>query len=136
MSRPDTVDAVASNSPTQSAWANTVADGVNAIADDIYGPAQLEIPWASITGAPLTFAPTLGAVVPQTAYGGASANGASAAGAHADHTHGTPALPTPAQVGSPAAFDTPATAAGGKRIFVGTAAPSGTIAEGDLWVKG
>jgi hypothetical protein len=136
VSRPDSVDAVASSSPTQSAWANSVADAVNEIADDLYGASQLELPWANITGAPATFAPTLGPVVAAITYGIAPANGVSAAGAHADHLHGTPALPTAAQIGAPAAFDSPAAASGGKRIFVGTATPSGTIAEGDIWIKG
>lgn len=43
-----------------------------------------------------------GAVTAQTAYGAASANGSALTVSHSDHAHGTVALPTPAQVGSPA----------------------------------
>jgi len=43
-----------------------------------------------------------GAVTAQTSYGAASTNGAATTDARSDHAHGTVALPTPAQVGSPA----------------------------------
>jgi hypothetical protein len=131
------VSDVAANSPATSSWANSVADAIQEIEADLYPGAYgvLAIAWASITGKPATFAPTLGAVVPQLAYGAGSANGATGVASDAGHTHGTPALPTPAQVGSAAAFDTPATPDGGKRLYVGAAAPTG-MAEGDIWVKG
>src|SRR5262245_43185641 len=96
------VSDVAANSPATSSWANSVADAIQEIEADLYPGAYgvLAIPWASVTGKPATFAPTLGAVTPQTAYGAGSGNGVGPAAAANDHTHGTPALPTPTQVGS------------------------------------
>ena len=128
---------VAAAAPATSSWANAVADAIQELEADLYPGTygQLAIPWTAITGKPATFDATLGAVTPQTAYGSSSANGVATTAAHSDHTHGTPALPTPAQVGAPAALNTPSTPAGGKRLFVGAAAPSG-MAEGDVWVKG
>lgn len=131
------VSDVASNAPATSSWANSVADAIQEIEADIY-PAtygQLAIPWANVTGKPTTFDATLGNVTAQTAYGSSSANGAAITAARSDHLHGTPALPTPAQVGSVAAYNTPATTAGGKRIYTGTSSPTG-MSEGDVWIKG
>lgn len=56
--------------------------------------------------------------------------------AHASRhaTGGADAL-TPANIGGTAAYNTPATAAGGKRVYVGTATPTGA-SEGDIWVDG
>lgn len=129
---------VAASSPATSSWANSVADAIQEIEADLY-PAvygQLAIPWASITGKPSTFAPTLGSsVVAQTSFGASSAVGASADAAHADHAHGTPAAPSATSTGAVAAYTSPATAAGGKRLYVGTATPTGA-SEGDVWVKG
>ena len=128
---------VAANSAATSSWANSVADAIQELEGDLYPTVygQLAIPWASITGKPAAFVPILGPVTPQTAYGSSSGNGATGVASDAGHTHGTPALPTAAQVGAPAAFTSPATPAGGKRIYVGSAAPSG-MGEGDVWIKG
>jgi hypothetical protein len=128
---------VAADSEAESSWANSVADSVNQLEESVY-PAlygQLEIPWTAITGEPATFPPTLGtAVTSSTVYSQAAAVGSAVTGAKADHVHGTPALPTPAQVGAPAAFSTPATATS-FRIYRGTATPTGA-SEGDVWIKG
>jgi hypothetical protein len=202
------VDNVAASSAATSAWANSVADSVNGLEDDLYVAGQISIPWANLTGKPATFAPTTAAATAATAYGLAKSDGVSAAAARADHihgtpalpsfgsstatttygltkadgsatttyarsdhTHGTPPLPTPAQlaipwteitgkpstfapsahasshaaggsdavtptaIGAAAAYDTPATLDGGKRIYVGTATPTGA-SEGDIWIKG
>ena len=161
---------MASGTPTAAAWGNSVRAALDDVVADIYGTTQLEIPWASLTGIPSTFAPitsaTVGAetafglsasagvatdaargdhthgtpslgsaVATETTYGQAAAAGAAATASKSDHTHGTPALPTAAQVGAAAAYDTPATADGGKRVYVGTATPTGA-SEGDIWVKG
>lgn len=132
------VSHVAANSDAFSSWANSVADAVTELEADLY-PAvygQLAIPWTAITGEPAVFPPDLGsAVTSGTAYGAAPAVGVSAQASHADHGHGTPALPTPAQVGTVASYTTPATVAGGRRIYVGTATPTGA-SEGDIWIKG
>jgi hypothetical protein len=128
---------VAPGSPGTSSWANSVADAIQEIEADLYPGVygQLAIPWASVTGKPATFPATLGTVTAQVAYGSASSNGVAVTASPSDHTHGTPALPTPTQVGSAAAFDTPATPHGGRRVYVGAAAPTGMV-EGDIWVKG
>jgi hypothetical protein len=114
-----------------------VADAIQELEGDLYPVTygQLAIPWASITGKPATFPATLGPVTPQTAYGSSAGNGATGYASDAGHTHGTPALPTAAQVGAAAAFDSPAAPDGGKRIYVGSAAPTG-MSEGDIWIKG
>src|SRR6188508_2849702 len=98
-------------------------DGVSAAgahADHTHGtpplptPAQLAIPWAEVTGKPATFPPS----------------------AHkASHSTGGADALVAADVGAAAPYDTPATLHGGRRIYVGTAAPTG-MAEGDIWVKG
>jgi hypothetical protein len=132
------VSNVAADSDATSSWANSVADAVTELEADLYPVTygQLAIPWTAITGEPATFPPTLGtSVVTGTAYGAAAAVGVSPNGAHEDHGHGTPALPTPAQVGSVASYTTPATIAGGRRLYVGTATPTGA-SEGDIWIKG
>jgi hypothetical protein len=128
---------VAANAPATSGWANSVADAIQEIEADLYPGVygQLAIPWASITGKPATFDATLGPVVAQVAFGSAPANGVALTASHSDHGHGTPALPTATQVGAAAAFDTPAVPDGGKRIYVGAAAPVG-MSEGDVWIKG
>ena len=96
------------------------ASAAGAHADHTHGtpplptPAQLAIPWAEVTGKPATFPPS----------------------AHkASHTIGGADALTPADIGAPVAYDTPATLDAGKRIFVGAANPTG-MAEGDIWVKG
>lgn len=117
MTRPNSPAAVAANSEATSAWANDVVDGINAILDDIYGAAvgaALAIPWASITGAPATYAP--------------SAHAASHAAAGADAV-------TPAAIGAWKKDSAGGGAAGGT-IWVGTTDPAGAAAEGDIWVKG
>jgi len=132
------VSHVAADADATSSWANSVADAVTELEADLYPTlyGQLAIPWSAITGEPATFPPTLGvAVASGTAYGHAPAVGSSIAAAHEDHDHGTPALPTPAQIGAPSSYTTPATAAGGRRIYVGTATPTG-MSEGDIWIKG
>lgn len=43
-------------------------------------------------------------------------------------------LPDISDLGGLAAYDTPETAAGGKRIYVGTDTPTG-MSEGDIWIK-
>jgi hypothetical protein len=165
------VSPVAANAVATSAWANSVATSVTKIEADIYVTGQLTIPWAALSGKPLTFAPALAPAVAATTYGLAKVDGVAPTGAHSDHTHGTPPLPTPAQLaipwaevtGKPATFppsahrashstggadalaaadvgaaqalDTPATVDAGKRIYVGTANPTG-MSEGDIWVKG
>ena len=77
-------------------------------------PAQLAIPWAEVTGKPTAFPPA--AHKASHAVGGADALLA-------------------ADVGAAAAYDTPATLDPGKKVYVGTATPTG-MAEGDIWVKG
>ena len=134
MSRPSDPSAVASSSPATSSWANSVVDAVVAILDDIYGVTDLAIAWASITGKPSTYAPTLDVAVAATSYGLSKVDGTSAAAAHADHHHGTPALPTPTQVGTVQSITTPSTIAGGRKLFVGTSTPTGAAA-GDVWIK-
>lgn len=79
--------------------------------------------------------PAFGNVVAQTTDGAASGNGAAATPARSDHAHGTPPAQTLASIGGAAAYDTPATADGGKRVYVGTSTPTGA-SEGDIWVKG
>lgn len=132
------VDNVAASAPATSSWANDVADAVNQLEADLYPTVYgtLEIPWSAITGEPATYPATLGAAVAAAlTYNLAAVLGVSADAAHADHHHGTPPLPTPAQVGSVAAYDSPATVDGGKRLYVGSAAPTG-MSEGDVWIKG
>jgi hypothetical protein len=128
---------VAANSPATSSWANSVSDAIQELEADLYPSTygQLAIPWASITGKPTTFDATLGNVTAQTAYGASSSNGSALTASHSDHTHGTPATPTPAQVGTVASYTSPATIAGGRRLYVGPAAPTG-MSEGDVWIKG
>lgn len=135
MTRPTDPSDVAASSTATSSWANAVADAIQAICDDIYGVTDLAIPWSSLTGAPATFAPTVAAATAATSYGLAKQDGSSGSAARADHHHGTVALPTASQVGAAAAYDAPATAAGGKRIYVGTSTPTGA-SEGDVWIKG
>lgn len=147
MSRPDAVASVAANSGATSSWANDVADGINAIADDIYGPApgdQLELPWASLTGVPSTFTPASHAASHATGGGDALAlpwaditgkpstfTPATHASAHA--TGGGDAM-TPANIGAWAKLSAGGGVAG-VTIHVGTTAPS-SPAEGDVWIKG
>lgn len=133
MPRPTDPASVAASSPATSSWANSVVDAILAILDDIYGVTNLELPWASITGKPATFAPTLGNVTAQTTYGAASANGVSTSASKADHLHGTPALPTPAQLNVPDTATTPNTPTT-RTIYVGSATPTGA-ADGDVWIK-
>ena len=128
---------VASNAPATSAWANSVADAIQELEGDLYPVTygQLAIPWTAITGEPAVFPPELGTTVTAaTSYGLSSAVGSAVVAAKADHSHGTPALPTAAQVGAPAFYNTPATPASG-RIYRGTATPTG-MSEGDIWIKG
>lgn len=128
---------VASSAPATSSWANAVADSVNELEDGLYPTTygQVEIPWSAITGEPATYPPTLGtAVGSSTVYSQAAAVGSSATAAKSDHVHGTPALPTPSQVGAPAAYSTPATSTT-FRIYRGSSTPTGA-SEGDVWIKG
>ena len=132
------VSDVAASAPATSAWANSVADAIQEIEADLYPTTygQVAIPWSAITGEPATFPPDLASTVTaSTSYGQAPAVGAGPAAARETHNHGTPALPSAAQVGAAAAYDTPATADGGKRVYVGTATPTGA-SEGDVWIKG
>ena len=134
MPRPTDPAAVAASSPATSSWANSVVDAILAILDDIYGVTDLAIPWASLTGVPSTFAPTVAAATAATTYGLAKQDGVSSSAARADHHHGTVALPTPSQINVPAGYTTPATAAS-FRIYVGTSTPTGAN-EGDVWING
>lgn len=116
MPKPSSVASVVTGTPTATSWANSVADGINAVIGDIYAAgaagASLAIPWAKLTGIPTTFAPVAHKASHQT--GGADALTAS-------------------QLGG---FDR--VAAGGTigtKIFVGTGTPA-SPAEGDVWVKG
>jgi hypothetical protein len=108
------VSAVAPNSVATSAWANSVSTSVNGLEDKVLVSGQLAIPWAAITGKPATFAPTAHAA--SHAEGGADAMSAAA-------------------LGAPRARNAPDAAAGGKKIYVGPATPTG-MAEGDVWIKG
>lgn len=76
-----------------------------------------------------------GNVAAETTAGTSSSNGAAATLARSDHKHGTPAAPTLAGLGGAAAYDTPATTDGGKRVYVGSSSPTG-MSEGDIWIKG
>lgn len=51
------------------------------------------------------------------------------------HATGSSDPVTPAAIGAASAYDTPATADGGKRIYVGSATPTGA-SEGDVWIDG
>lgn len=130
------VSNVAASAPATSSWANSVADAITELEGDLYPSVygQLAIPWASLTGVPSTFTPTVGAVTAETSYGGASSNGVGTAAARNDHKHGTPALPTPTQVGAWAKLSAGGGAAG-TTIHVGTTAPASPV-EGDVWIKG
>lgn len=121
---------VATDEDATSSWANAVADSIAELEDDIYPTAYgtLEIPWAAISGEPSTFTPAAHAAAHAT--GGGDALTAAAIGAATSaHTH------TLAALGAAAAYNSPATAAGGKRVYTGTATPTG-MSEGDIWVKG
>lgn len=155
MVRPAAPAAIAANSPATSAWANSVANAVLAILNDIYGVTNLAIPWGSLTGVPGTFTPaahahawgdltgvpgtfmpiTAAGVVVANAFGMGATAGVQPQASRYDHSHGTPAFPSAAALGFPYVLDTPNTYDGGKQIFVGTAAPVGAV-EGDVWIKG
>jgi hypothetical protein len=135
MTRPADPAHVASGSSSTSSWANSVVDAVLAILGDIYGASVLTIPWTALTGVPGSFQASLGAATPATTYGLAKADGTATTAARSDHIHGTPPLPTPSQVGAVASYTTPAAIAGGRRLYVGTSAPTGA-SEGDIWIKG
>ena len=138
-----TVPNVAGGAPATSAWANQVADDVNATLPDDLAPTTGAAGDAAAAGVVAKAArrdhrhglPGFGAVAAATTYAENAANGAAATFSRSDHKHGTPILPTPAQIGAPAAYDSPATLDGGKRIYVGTATPTGA-SEGDIWIKG
>jgi hypothetical protein len=99
------------------------ADGTSpagAHADHTHGtpplptPTQLAIPWSEVTGKPTSFAPS----------------------AHkASHAIGGTDAMAAADVGAPQSVTTPNTVAGGRKVYVGTATPTG-MAEGDVWIKG
>lgn len=117
MPRPNSPDPVVTGTPTASAWANDVTDGINAILDDIYEASiggDLAIPWAALTSVPSTFTP--------------------AAHATAHATGGGDVL-TPAAIGAWKKNSAGGGAAGGT-IWVGTTDPAGSAAEGDIWVNG
>lgn len=133
---------VAGNTDINSSWGNSVADSVNAIEGDIYASGQLALPWAAVTGAPAAFPPA--AHKASHAFGGADPLAWADIGgkpatfppsAHAaSHATGGADPLTAANVGAAAAYDTPATLDGGKRVYVGTAAPTGA-SEGDIWIQ-
>lgn len=50
---------VAGASTATSAWANAVSDAIQQLIADLYPAGALTLPWASINGKPLTFAPTV-----------------------------------------------------------------------------
>jgi hypothetical protein len=107
-----------------------------AVAATTYGLAKVDGVSASAAHADhIHGTPSLGAAVAATTYGLAKVDGTSGSAAHADHIHGTPAAQTLASLGAAAAYDTPATADGGKRIYVGSSTPTGA-SEGDVWIKG
>lgn len=138
---PDPIDNVASNSDATSGWANSVADGVNEIIGDIYAGAALAIPWASLTGVPASFVPSVhlhadaasGGLVPWTSISGKPSTFTPAAHA-STHGAGGGDTVTPASIQAPSAYSTPATA-GSFRVYRGTATPTGA-SEGDVWIKG
>lgn len=121
---------VAADDDATSSWANAVADSIEALEDDLYPTVYgtLELPWAAITGEPATYPPDLHAAA-HSAAGADVVTPAAIGAATAAHAH------TLAALGAAAAYDTPATADGGKRVYVGSAAPTG-MSEGDIWVKG
>jgi hypothetical protein len=140
---PSPVPPVAPLTDISSSWGNAVADGVNELQGDLYDAGgQLAIPWASISGKPATFAPsahghtdaTTGGPVDWSAIAGKPATFAPSAHKTSHLTGGSDAL-TASGIGG---FDRQAAGGGGvgTRIFVGPDTPTGTIAEGDVWVKG
>ena len=121
---------VAADEDATSSWANAVADSIAELEADLYPSVYgtLEVPWASVTGEPATFPPDDHATAHATG-GGDELTAAAIGAATSGHGH------TLASLGAAAAYDTPATADGGKRVYVGTSAPTG-MSEGDIWVKG
>lgn len=136
---PDPIDNVAANSDATSAWANSVADAVNELIGDLYSGIALAIPWASLTGVPASFAPSVhahldaatGGLVAYSSLSGIPAAFAPAAHALAGAAHTSA---TPAALGAWAKGSAGGGAAG-VTIWVGTTAPA-SPAEGDVWIKG
>lgn len=180
---------VAGASPATSAWANAVSDAIQAMIADLYPAGALAFAWASITGKPSTFAPSVHTHADGSSGGTiawAVITGKPSTFAPTDHTHagagtggtvaysaltGKPTSMTPTAhshpygsevTGKPSTFapsdhaashavggGDPVTAASidawkqaaagdtlGVRIYVGRGVPSGTPAEGDVWIVG
>jgi len=129
---------VAANSPSTSAWANSVTDAVQQLIADLYPAGALGMDWSMITGKPAGFAPAAhthadAATGGTVAYGvitGKPATFAPSAHASSHAAAGADKL-TPQQIGAWNA----SSGSSGKTIYVQTSAPSAMV-DGDVWIKG
>jgi hypothetical protein len=131
---------VASGSVATSSWANSVSDALQEIIATIYSGASLAIPYASVTGKPSTFAPTVHSHADAAGggtitYANISAKPATFAPEAHETSHKTGGSDsfTASEIGG---FDRSASSGTvGTKIHVGTATPA-TASEGDIWIKG
>jgi hypothetical protein len=134
---------VAGGAPATSAWANAVADAVQQLIADLYPAGVLGVAWASVSGKPTAFAPSVHAHTDDPVTGGPVGYGdlagkpstfAPSGHAHADAASGGK-IAYANVTGTPAtAWKFAGTGSNGT-IFGGTSTPSGAV-EGDIWVKG
>jgi hypothetical protein len=133
---PSPIDNVAGLTDITSAWGNSVADTVNELIGDLYAGSALAVPWASITGKPATFPPSIhahidaatGGLIDWAAITGKPATYAPSAHKASHSTGGADAL-TAANVGAWAK---------GSSGITQYAQPTepGSAVEGDVWIKG